>query len=195
MNQETRVGKVNRNIFFIIVLLVLSLLTSCGCTRRKEFFNQSELKEYGLTGLEVPNNSSNYYNKSLSYRLICYMRVSTDDDVISYATDILNMLKNQEIYKVYGHKKLNDQREYEKNVYLSNDIDDYRTMTKKYSPDSVTLNNFAIFYALQDQKKEKTMFIIYLTSYTEEQTYYAAGFNFRIMVVKKSFSKYTIISE
>ncbi|HPV55056.1 MAG TPA: hypothetical protein PLH77_00910, partial [Bacilli bacterium] len=94
-----------------------------------------------------------------------------------------------------GHKKLNDQREYEKNVYLSNDIDDYRTMTKKYSPDSVTLNNFAIFYALQDQKKEKTMFIIYLTSYTEEQTYYAAGFNFRIMVVKKPFSKYTIISE
>ena len=75
-----------------ILISVLFLLVMCftSCSRRNDFFNDKELKKFWLEFLVEPDNFSNYYNKSNSFMLECYMTVSKDDDVINYVLNILD---------------------------------------------------------------------------------------------------------
>ena len=178
----------------IIFLLFLTLcLTSCS--KRKAFFTDQELDDFGLSNLAAPNNSTDYYNKSKKRMLFCYMNVSKDTDVRNFVMDVLEMLEDREVYKVYGYAKGDDIFQQERKIYLSKDINDYQINTNNYSEDSVTFNSYEIYYSLSDKTKENSMFILTITSYTDKNTNYLSGYNLIISVIKRNLSNYTIITE
>lgn len=183
-----------KKIFLCMVLLVLSLSIT-GCTKRNEFFTDKQLEKFGLNNLTAPNNSANYYNKSKNYMLICYMNVDKDDDIINFVLDILNMLETNDMYEVYGYAKEDDMFKKERKIYLSRDINDYLINTKNYSVNSVTFNSYEIYYSLSDESKSNSMYILTITSYTEDNTNYLSGYNLIISVVRKNAANYTVVTE
>lgn len=193
MHRLESVDIVNKKIY--IFLLVLSLFVLTSCSKRNDFFTDSELENFGLNNLIAPDNSSNYYNKSSKNTLFCYMNVSKDDDVRNFVLNILDMLEKNEIYKEYGYAKDDDMYNRKRKIYLSNDINNYQINTNNHSKDSVTFNAYEFFYSLCDESNKNTMFVLNITSYTEENTNYLSGYNLIVSVVKKNYSNYTIITE
>lgn len=61
------------------------------------------------------------------------MTVSKDDDVINFVLNILDKLKNNNIYKEFGYSKLDDMYNKNRTIYKSNNIDDYRIDFGRYS--------------------------------------------------------------
>lgn len=183
-----------KKVFTSIFILFFSLFL-IGCSKKTSFFTNKQLENFGLNGLIAPDNASNYYNKSNKNMLFCYMKVSKDDDVRKFVLSVIEKLQNEEIYKVYGYAKGDDMFKKERKIYLSQNIDDYLINTKNYSEDSVTFNSYTIYYALEDVEKDHIMYVLDITSYTEENTIYLSDYNLMISVVGKSFSNYTIIDE
>ena len=134
-----------------VICLFILVFTLCltSCSKRTEFFTKSELDSFGLSNLVAPDNSSNYYNKSNNKMLFCYMNVQSDDDVRNYVLDILEMLDNTDIYKVYGHAKADDMYKDNKKIYLSKNIDELmvKSDNEDYRPRVIKdedLNNVTI---------------------------------------------------
>ena len=178
-----------------VICLFILVFTLCltSCSKRTEFFTKSELASFGLSNLVAPNNASNYYNKSNNKMLFCYMNVKNDDDVRNYVLDILQMLDNTDIYKVYGYVKAEDMYKENKNVYLSKNIEDYLVDDYNYSEDSVSYNSYEIYYMLED---ENQVFDLCITSYTDEQNHlYLSGYNMLISITKRNASNYTFMNE
>jgi len=185
--------KKNLKLFLIFFLLLLTFtFTSCS---KKSFFNTKELNNFGLSFLQAPKNSSNFYKKSNNKQIICYMNVTTDDDVRSYVLAILKEFETNSYYNEYGYAKSDDMYQSNRNIYTSNNIDDYLISKNTYSENSVSFNSYQIFYTLSDSNKKSKMFILTITSYTEEDTIYLKGYNLNISVVKMPRSKYTVIKD
>lgn len=186
-----------RNFIKSTLILMLLLFTMTACVKRTDFFNNKELKEFGLDNLVAPDNSTNYYNKSNNKMLFCYMNVSKDDDVIKFVMDVLNEFENNNIYKEFGYAKLDDVFEKNRKIYMSKDIgniENYQIDSYGYSENSVSFNSYGIYYSLADEKKEHTIYNLIITSYTENETIYLSGFNLMISVVKNNYSKYNIVN-
>lgn len=179
----------------VSIFLLIFALNLVGCSKKNLFFNNKELENFGLNNFTAPNNATNFYNKSSKNMLFCYMSVSKDDDVRNFVSTVLDMFENNETYKMYGYAKGNDMFERERNIYLSKDIDDYRINFGDYSEDDVTFNAYEIYYSLHDESKNNTMFILGITSYTEQNTNYLSGYNLIISVIKKNKSNYNVIAE
>lgn len=179
----------------LIILLLLSLISLTSCSKRNDFFNNEELRNFGLDYLAAPENSSNYYNKSNNKMLFCYMTVSKDDDVIEYVLNALNNFQNNNIYKEFGYAKSDDMYKENRKIYMSNNIEDYQINSNNYSENGVSFNSYEIYYSLTDKTKEDSMYILTITSYTEKDTIYLTGYNLIISVVKKNYSRYTIVND
>lgn len=181
-----------------IICLFILVFTLCltSCSKRTEFFTKSELDNFGLSNLVAPDNSSNYYNKSNNKMLFCYMNVQNDDDVRNYVLDILEMLDNTDIYKVYGYAKADDMYKDNKKIYLSKNIDDYLVDDYDYSKNSVSYNAYEIYYVLDGDEYQNQVFDLCITSYTEEENHlYLTGYNLLISITKRNASNYTIVNE
>ncbi|MBQ8293633.1 MAG: hypothetical protein IJX78_07540 [Bacilli bacterium] len=176
----------------IFILIFVFCITSCS--KRRDYFTDSELEKFGLNNLQTPNNATNYYNKSSKTMLFCYMTVTKDDDVRDFVLNVLDMLENDDMYKMYGYTKNDDMYKEVRNIYLSKDINDYQINTNNYSKDSVTFNSYEIYYYLSDETKEDSMFIFTITSYTEKDTIYLSGYNLIISVVQKNSSNYNVVN-
>ena len=78
---------------------------------------------------------------------------------------------------------------------MSNNIEDYQINSNNYSENGVSFNSYEIYYSLTDKTKEDSMYILTITSYTEKDTIYLTGYNLIISVVKKNYSRYTIVND
>lgn len=117
------------------------------------------------------------------------------DDVINFVLNILDNLKNNNIYKEFGYSKLDDMYNRNRTIYKSNNIDDYRIDSGRYSENSVSFNFYEIYYSLTDERKKNIMYDLTITSYTEKETIYLTGYNLIISVNKRSYFRYTIVNE
>lgn len=177
----------------VLILIMLLLVTLTSCDKKNEFFTESELENFGLINLEKPNNSSNYYNKSNNLMLMCYMNVYEDDDVRNFVLNIFDMLENSGIYEIYGYAKGDDMYKEHRNIYLSQNIDDFLVDTYNYAENSVSNNTYIIYYSLKNKEKNK-IFELTITSYTTERSnLYLSEYNFYIVVTRNNASNYTIV--
>lgn len=181
-----------KKISFIFLLFLLLSLSSCS--KNNDFLSNDELERFGLSNLSTPTHATNYYNKSTNTMLTCYMSVGNDNDVRNYVLDILKMLEDENVYKLYGYTKNDDMYKEHRNIYLSSNIDDYLVDSYDYSTDPVSYNSYIIYYVLNDV--ENKIFELNITSYTEEQNHlYLSEYNLYFSVVKRNASNYTIITE
>lgn len=123
------------------------------------------------------------------------MTISKDDDVIEYVINALNNFQNNNIYKEFGYAKSDDMYKENRKIYMSNNIEDYQINSNNYSENGVSFNSYEIYYSLTDKTKEDSMYILTITSYTEKDTIYLTGYNLIISVVKKNYSRYTIVND
>ena len=181
-----------KKLSLIIILFILLGLT--GCSNNNDFLTNEELENFGLDNLSTPTHATNYYNKSTNTMLTCYMSVGNDDIVRNYVLDILNMLEDEDTYKLYGYTKGDDMFKEHRNIYLSSNIDDYLVDSYEHSEDYVSYNTYNIYYVLNSD--EDHVYELCITSYTEEENHlYLSGYNLYLSVVKRNASNYTIITE
>lgn len=179
----------NKKIFLMVVLLI-SIVFMTSCISRNSYFTKKELDRFGLTGLPTINNARNFKNKSTSSFLNCYMTVSTDLDVDKFIDDVLKMLDNKEVYKVYGHTDTKEMYEIDRHLYLSKNREDYLYGSNESSSTEVSHVGYGIFYALNSDTGNKTMYELGITTYDKENT---TWYNCNIFVYKRNYANYTIV--
>ncbi len=96
---------------------------------------------------------------------------------------------------LYDGLKDDDMYKENRKIYMSNNIEDYQINSNNYYENGVLFNSYEVYYSLTDKTKEDSMYILTITSYTEKNTIYLTGYNLIISVVKKNYSRYTIVND
>ncbi len=175
--------------------MCLSLLT--GCKRRtKTFFEDNDLAKFGISGLVVPNNATNFYTTYTKNDAKCYMKANNDYDVEGFFNSALVNLESNDNIHYYGYMVLGSHTR-DKYISHSDNIVDYSDQTISPTDSVVQRKSYAMYYTTEElvNNEFSVTYVLTVNSYTPHDHTIPDGYNLSIEINKVLLGRYYIYNE
>ena len=169
---------------FLIILLLVGFLISCGSSSNL-FFTNSDLEKYYLSDIKAPNGSKDYYSTIEGEKLRCHMNIENDIQVWNFVEEILKVLDQNKSLAAYGYDNSNDSNVNKRLISKSLDAKDYSLTNLTLKESSVSSNAYVIYYTTNlVDNIFNDVYSISIISYTSANENMLKGYNLCISITK-----------